>query len=438
LRSRQVFFWAATAFAQTAAPDVSIAVYEGGFTFIEEIRSVRVRKRPSRLLIDDLPAGIQPDTIVADFPKKGGVALQGQSFRQVTASLLANFVGGTVSVITTNPVTGAEVVRPAKLLRGDPRPLVQLEGRIERTIPGRIAPSGLPSEALLRPSLELDFEAPRTGPQTYRPSYLTAGPGWSADYALHLDPSERWARIQGRATLRTPDGRNFQNAKVRLISGRVNRVSGRPMPRRKAMASSRMMASEGLVAADAAVSGLELHVYSLLRRLDLVAGAEEKAILFEAGRVAVENTYHLDAQANVHVRHDGGVQKQNPVVRLSFGNTQVNGLGVPLPTGVARLYGEGLLLGEDRLRHTPKGELVRLTMGRAVDVIARRERTDYRMQGLPKGTAEATYEIRLNSSKREKITVEVRDPARSAVRCQTRPGLSGRGTATKLVATIRQ
>jgi hypothetical protein len=47
---------------------------------------------------------------------------------------------------------------------------------------------------------------------------------------------------------------------------------------------------------------------------------------------------------------------------------------VPLPTGVARLYGEGLLLGEDRLRHTPKGELVRLTMGRAVDVIARRKR----------------------------------------------------------------
>ena len=68
-------FWAATAFAQTAAPDVSIVVYEGGFSFIEESRSVRVRKRPIRLLINDLPAGIQLDIIVADFPKKGGVAL---------------------------------------------------------------------------------------------------------------------------------------------------------------------------------------------------------------------------------------------------------------------------------------------------------------------------------------------------------------------------
>ncbi len=52
---------------------------------------------------------------------------------------------------------------------------------------------------------------------------------------------------------------------------------------------------------------------------------------------------------------------------------------------------------------------MRLKMGRAVDVIARRKRTDYQMQGLPKGMAEAAYEIRLNNSKREKITVEVRE-----------------------------
>ena len=131
--------------------------------------------------------------------------------------------------------------------------------------------------------------------------------------------------------------------------------------------------------------------------------------MFEAGRVAVEKTYHLDAQANVHVRHDGGVRKQNPVVQLSFGNTQVNGLGVPLPTGIARLYGEGLLLGDDLLRLTLKGESVRLTVGRVVEVVARRKRTDYQMQGLPKGTAEAAHETRLNNSKGEKITVEVQE-----------------------------
>jgi hypothetical protein len=401
-------FWAPIVSAQNTGPDVSIAVYEGGFSFIEESRSVRVRKGESRLVLDDLPDGVQPDTIVATFPK-GGAVLKGQRFRQASTGLLQAFVGKTVSIASRNPVTGVEEVRDAKLLRARPDPLIELDGRIELTVPGRIALPNLPPDTLLRASLVLDLENPRTEKQSYRLSYMTTGPGWSADYALYLDPSERWARIQGRATMRTPDGRNFQNAKVRLVSGSVNRVSGRPMPRRKAMARARIMASEGLVGADAPASVSELHVYALPRRLDLVAGAEEKAILFEAGRVAVEKSYHLDSQANVHLRQDGGVQKQNPVVRLSFGNTQVNGLGVPLPTGVARLYAEGLLLGEDRLRHTPKGEPVRLTMGRAVDVIARRKRTEYRMQGLPKGTAEAAYEIRLSNAKREKITVEVRE-----------------------------
>ena len=68
-------FWLSTVFAQNTPPDVLIAVYAGGFSFVEESRSVRVRKGSSRLLIEDLPAGIQPDTIAAYFPTKGGVAL---------------------------------------------------------------------------------------------------------------------------------------------------------------------------------------------------------------------------------------------------------------------------------------------------------------------------------------------------------------------------
>lgn len=88
----------------------------------------------------------------------------------------------------------------------------------------------------------------------------------------------------------------------------------------------------------------------------------------------------------------------------------MNGLvGVRSPTGFARLYGYGLLLGETLLRHTPTGESAWLTMGRVVDIIARQKRTDYRMQDLPKDTAEAAYEICLGKAKQEKITIEIRE-----------------------------
>lgn len=393
--------------AQTETPSVSLAVYEGGYALVEEARSVRVRKGVGRFRIDDLPRGIQPETIVVAFSDESGVVLRGQRFRQAVPSLLSLFVGRTVSVVTVNPANGDEVVRPARLLRAMPRPLVELDGRIEPTPPGRIALPPLPQGTLLKPALELDLEASRTANHSYRLSYLAQGPGWSADYALHLDPSERWARIQGRASVRAPMGRDFLGAAIRLVSGSVNRVSGGGRPVARAKAGMRVMAAESLVQADAPTPTSEVYVYALPRRIDLRAGAAEKAILFDTRRIAVEKTYHLDSHANVQVRHGGGVEKRNPVARISFSNEAANGLGMPLPGGVARLYGGGLLLGEDRLRHLPEGGRARLVMGRALDVTARRKRTDYRSQGLPKGTAEAAYEIALKNAKANAVTVEV-------------------------------
>ena len=80
---------------------------------------------------------------------------------------------------------------------------------------------------------------------------------------------------------------------------------------------------------------------------------------------------------------------------------------MPLPKGVMRAYGQGLFLGEDRVRHTPKGEDVSIAIGRAVDVTAERRRTDYRIQGLPKGTAEVAYQITLRNAKSQDVTVDI-------------------------------
>ena len=59
------------------------------------------------------------------------------------------------------------------------------------------------------------------------------------------------------------------------------------------------------------------------------------------------------------------------MARISFANEKVNWLGIRLPGGVARLYGGGLLLGEDHRRHLSEGERARLVMGHALEVTAR-------------------------------------------------------------------
>ena len=92
---------------------------------------MRVRKGSGQFSVDNLPHGIQPETVVAAFPEESGVVLKGQRFRQPVSSPLSLFVGQTVSIVTLNPANGEEIVRPAKLLRSEPRPLVEFDGRVE-------------------------------------------------------------------------------------------------------------------------------------------------------------------------------------------------------------------------------------------------------------------------------------------------------------------
>ncbi|MEC8773338.1 MAG: DUF4139 domain-containing protein, partial [Pseudomonadota bacterium] len=77
-------------------------------------------------------------------------------------------------------------------------------------------------------------------------------------------------------------------------------------------------------------------------------------VLFNAARVPVQKTYRLISDSNAHIRYlRGPAAKRNPGVRLKFKNEAANGLDMPLPKGVMRAYGQGLFLGEDRIRHTP-------------------------------------------------------------------------------------
>ena len=86
----------------------------------------------------------------------------------------------------------------------------------------------------------------------------------------------------------------------------------------------------------------------------------------------------------------------------SFANKKDNNLGMPLPKGTLRVYkadGDGSLqfIGEDRIDHTPKDEMVKIKMGDAFDVVAERKQTDWRK--IADNLYEAAFEISLRNQK---------------------------------------
>lgn len=64
--------------------------------------------------------------------------------------------------------------------------------------------------------------------------------------------------------------------------------------------------------------------------------------------------------------------------------------------------------GEDRIKHTPKNENVKLRMGEAFDVIGERVQKEYRVIGS--NVHESTYEITLRNHKESNITVDIVEP----------------------------
>ena len=70
-------------------------------------------------------------------------------------------------------------------------------------------------------------------------------------------------------------------------------------------------------------------------------------------------------------------------VFYQFKNEEKDGLGMPMPAGVVRVYqqdsrGGVQFVGEDRIGHTPKDETLNLKIGNAFDIVAERKQAEFR------------------------------------------------------------
>jgi hypothetical protein len=120
-----------------------------------------------------------------------------------------------------------------------------------------------------------------------------------------------------------------------------------------------------------------------------------------------QNYYYRNQQ------NPGAPLKDNVMVFYKFKNEQKAGLGMPMPAGNVRVYqkdskGSVLFVGEDRIDHTPKDEMVTVHIGNAFDVISERKQIDYKR--IDTHTWEMEFEITLRNHKDTPITVEVNEP----------------------------
>ena len=400
--------------------EVAVTIYNDNLALVKDTRKVALFNGEGRLAWRDVSARMQPDTaLLRNLSHGKGFYLIEQNFDfdlLTPRTLLDKYVGQKVTVIRSNPASGAETQESATVLATNDGVVLQYADRIETGVPGRLAFNSVPDTLRDRPTLVMSLNSPQQAEDVLELSYLTGGLVWQASYVAELGKNDDVLDLNAWVTLTNSSGAAFNNARLQLVAGDVNQVRGdmvsaareERMPKALAMAAPKM-AEESL---------FEYHLYTLDRPTSIADKQTKQVALLSANNVAAHKEYVLRG-ADYYYRASYGDlgQKMKVGVFITFAN-KGGSLGVPLPRGIVRVYkkdraGNAQFVGEDRIDHTPENEKIRLKLGDAFDVTADKKQSSFdKVGGSGKYNYifEAAYEVLLKNAKSEAVTVKVVEP----------------------------
>ncbi len=415
-----------TAAEQTA---LAVTIYNGDLALVKDARKVRVINGDNLLAWRDVSAHMQPETALLRSVEGKKLTLLEQNFDfdlLTPQKLLEKSVGESVRVIRSQPITGVEFTEYATVLAANEGTVLQFKDRVETGIPGRLGFSAVPSTLRDRPTLSMLFntEVPASGYLNANTaadtglelSYLTGGLTWKADYVAELSTKEDSIDLNGWVTLTNTSGTAYPNARLQLVAGEVNRVQ----PERSRMP----VMMKAMAMADAAPqmqeeSLFEYHLYTLDRLTTLLDKQTKQVALLSAQKVKTDKEFRFMGADWYYSSQQGDLgRKLKPSVYMEFSNKGGN-LGIPLPKGIVRVYkkdsaGRAQFIGEDRIEHTAKGEMIKLKLGEAFDITADKKQSDFQKIAagfnVRGGVIETAYVMEIRNAKTEKITATVIEP----------------------------
>src|SRR5947199_2278689 len=231
----------ATAIAQTSdqtatagdRQSVNITVYSSNLGLVRETRRLTLPAGRIALRFADVTAQIRPETVhLGSLTSPAALRILEQNYQYDLlnpAKLLDKFVGKQITLVLRHYQNNTESFEPvqATLLANNGWQVWRINGQIVIN-PTNIAEMrfpDLPKNLVATPTLVWDLENRESASQTIEASYLTGGMNWRADYVLLVNADDTKGDLQGWVTLTNQSGATFEDARLQLVAGDVNRVS---------------------------------------------------------------------------------------------------------------------------------------------------------------------------------------------------------------------
>lgn len=329
---------------RAARVDTTLALYDSAqIGVVSRVLNLSLEKGINRVPLKEL-AGLNVEEVTIR-PLTSSVKLLGLYSTQSSENIYDSNVGSDVEV----KLSSGDVIDGKFLGLKDGKLVIQNEDGLYAVNPSELVYFKA-SRIEKKGGVYVSFLADKAGTYPIEVIYRVSGMSWETRYKLYLNKST--ARLLGFVIIKNPTSHGFENAKVVLVSGSVNLYQG-VSPRELYVVG----AKSGEVQPAQQPEKVEAFYTYQFGAID-IQPASTMMIPYISTELDVKREYLYESWA---YSREGDVYES-----ISFKTEKV------LPAGVVEIYrgsGNGtLLIGENSIGHTPKGDVVRIGIGKDYDL----------------------------------------------------------------------
>jgi hypothetical protein len=380
-----------------------LTVYNDDLALVRSQFELQLDKGSQFYNFDQITSRINTESVIVK-ALKGGITVAEQNYEYDlagTEQILRKYIEKEVSLTTKN---NSLYLGTMKFYDGSTVGLIESGTRklilVNRAEIQQILLAELPSNFYTKPTLRWKLLANKKDKYPLQISYLTGGLSWYVTYNATWDG--KVLGLNSWVTLNNQSGRGFENVDLKLIAGEINRVRDAMTGRGNMMFDEDMYYAKTLAAPSFEEKAFhDFHMYTLSEPVSFADRQIKQLQLFPYKNVSASTVYEYRT-------HTDGV-----LSKIKFRNTEANGLGIPLPKGVFKIYREDTdknleFIGEDNINHTSKNEEVFLTTGKAFDLVGITLIKNTRSLG--NRSSENDMQITLRNNSKEEKTIRIVHP----------------------------
>jgi len=351
-----LFLLATTSFANssTELQNSSLVIYNQNAALVHEQRTLHLTPDTKQIIYEDVAGTINTDSVNVKFPSGVKLLTQQYKYDKLTLTkLLQAHIGKQVKVkLDKKTIT-------ATLLSAEDRALVKTQdGKIFTTKTKNIIFETIPKTLITKPSLVWNIQTDNKIDAELEMDYLISNISFTSNYVLDFQGES--GNLTGWFTVDNRSQKAFHNTRLSFLAGDVNFAS-QPQPLTyKAIRATAVM--QDSVAINTPFEGY--HLYTIPFKVNIANNEKTQIKFLDLQQIKATKEYIATLSNPLYLQGEIKSDVMQQIV--------LEPLSEPLPKGVVRIYAkqgdQTILLGEDRIKHTPKSTKITLNIGKNFDL----------------------------------------------------------------------